>query len=176
MEIRAIIDHFQNKFKPNRSWKRSVRSNGPLRKWLFVFFGDCGIIFSENISKTVIPWCFEGLARECSAELARFVTTSFIMITFLVTLPSLCIIYWLKTQWHRFFINPTHLIWPLIIYFCFLGGDLKGKWLAKILEGKRRSKNALKSIQKDEHKRCFQQWKIRLNKVININGEYFKGG
>lgn len=41
---------------------------------------------------------------------------------------------------------------------------------------KRKSKDALEGVQNNEYEMwCFQQWKTRLNNVINVNGEYFVG-
>lgn len=53
--------------------------------------------------------------------------------------------------------------------------ELKGKRFADIPEVKRESKAALQGIGKDEYKRCFAQWKKRLNQCISVNGEYFEG-
>lgn len=47
--------------------------------------------------------------------------------------------------------------------------DLKGKRFTENPKAKRKSKDALEGVQKDEHERCFQQWKTRLNEVINFN-------
>lgn len=52
---------------------------------------------------------------------------------------------------------------------------LKGKRFTDIPEVKRKSKNALEGIEKDEYEWCFQQLATRLNKVIIVNLEYFKG-
>lgn len=39
-----------------------------------------------------------------------------------------------------------------------------------IPEVKRKSKDVLEGIQNVEYEMCFQQWKNRLNKVINMEG------
>jgi hypothetical protein len=53
--------------------------------------------------------------------------------------------------------------------------DLKG-WRFDTLEDViAASTRALNSIQVEEFQRCFEQWKLRLDKCISSNGEYFEG-
>jgi len=52
--------------------------------------------------------------------------------------------------------------------------DMNRKRFADISEVKQKSKEALEGIQKDEYKKRFQQWKNHSNKIISVNGGYFK--
>lgn len=53
--------------------------------------------------------------------------------------------------------------------------DMKGKRFADITEVKKKTTEALSGITENEFKKCFEQWKKRLDKCINAGGEYFEG-
>nr|CAH7750035.1 unnamed protein product [Callosobruchus chinensis] len=62
-------------------------------------------------------------------------------------------------------------------FFLFprLKKDMKGKRFASVEEVKQKSLKGLKNIPKTEFKKCFEQWKDRLEKCVVIKGEYFEG-
>nr|CAI5830179.1 unnamed protein product [Callosobruchus analis] len=62
-------------------------------------------------------------------------------------------------------------------FFLFprLKRDMKGKRFATVEEVKQNSLEGLKSIPESEFKKCFEQWKGRLEKCVVSKGEYFEG-
>ena len=50
-----------------------------------------------------------------------------------------------------------------------------GSQLALLEEVKQKSLEGLKNIPISEFKKCFEQWKDRLQKCVVVKGEYFEG-
>lgn len=52
---------------------------------------------------------------------------------------------------------------------------MKGQRFDNIEEVKKKTREELSAISKDDYKKCFEQWKHRWDKCISCNGEYFEG-
>ena len=52
---------------------------------------------------------------------------------------------------------------------------LKGECFADVEDMKQETAEALKGINIDKFKNCFEQWKKHLDKRISSNGDYFQG-
>lgn len=75
------------------------------------------------------------------------VTGLSITITLQLTLPSLCVKFWSKTQWNWFFIHSPHLAPSNLFLLLWLKKDMKRKRFANIPKVKRKSNDALEGIQ-----------------------------
>ena len=59
--------------------------------------------------------------------------------------------------------------------FSRLKRDMKGKRFSTVEEVKQKSLEGLKNIPISKFKKCFEQWKDRLQKCVVVRGEYFEG-
>ena len=53
--------------------------------------------------------------------------------------------------------------------------DMKGHRFNDVEEVKKKTTKQLAAIQTNEFEQCFQQWNLRLDKCIKLNGEYIEG-
>lgn len=52
--------------------------------------------------------------------------------------------------------------------------EIKEKRFADITDEKKKTAEAVSGITEDEFEKCSQQWNKRLEKCINVSGEYFE--
>ena len=72
---------------------------------------------------------------------------------------------------------PIHLILPQVAFFCCFTmwkKVLEGKHSADVEEVKQKMAKALKDININEFKNCFEQWKKHPNIYIASSREYFE--